>query len=143
MTIKTMKANNLTKDIRSTIIYLWIYRYRSLLQLVLFDIKSITDREEHNCSRLEEECYRPSADVLEELFIPEKNSLFKNQLKESVIEDHDFFELARKCIVRVYESIELWTKEFGPEGYFRYIENFMGSEPLTTKSFVVESKYMK
>lgn len=55
----------------------------------------------------------------------------------------DFFELARKCIVRVYESIELWTKEFGTEGYFRYIENFMGSEPLTTKSFVVESKYMK
>ncbi|WP_051534212.1 hypothetical protein [Desulfitibacter alkalitolerans] len=37
-----------------------------------------------------------------------------------------YFETPVKCLLRIEKSIELWTKEFGVNGYFKFIEEQMG-----------------
>lgn len=37
-----------------------------------------------------------------------------------------FFETPVKCLLRIEKSIELWTGEFGADGYFNFIEDQMG-----------------
>lgn len=37
-----------------------------------------------------------------------------------------FFETPVKCLLRIEKSIELWTGEFGANGYFKFIEDQMG-----------------
>lgn len=116
---------------------------KEILQLILFDIKSITDQDEYDCTRWEEECYRPCVDVIEQLFLPEKNPLLKSLLKEPYTENDDFFEFARKNIIRIHESVEQWTKDFGSDGYFNFIGNYIDSEIQTTNKLLIESKYLK
>lgn len=37
-----------------------------------------------------------------------------------------YFETPVKCLLRIEKSIELWTKELGVNGYFKFIEEQMG-----------------
>jgi small nuclear ribonucleoprotein (snRNP)-like protein len=37
-----------------------------------------------------------------------------------------YFETPIKCLIRIEDSIKLWTKERGSKGYFTFIENHMG-----------------
>jgi len=39
---------------------------------------------------------------------------------------HKYFNNPVKCLLRIEKSIELWTKEFGVNGYFSFLENTMG-----------------
>ena len=114
-----------------------------LLTVVLFDIKSITDHQEYNCTKWMERCYRPCADTVEELFIPEKNPALKKALKEDVIENDAFFEFARKNVIRIHESITQWTKDFGPEGYFNFIRGYIGTEIQSSRKYLIEDHYLK
>lgn len=116
---------------------------KEILQLVLFDIKSMTDQEEYDCSKWEEECYRECADVIEQLFFAAKNSELKEMLKTPFAEEDDYFELARKILIRIHESVEQWTKDFGGYGYFNFIGEYMGSEIVSAEKFLVESRYLK
>lgn len=38
----------------------------------------------------------------------------------------NFFETPVKCLLRIEKSIELWTKELGVNGYFKFIEDQIG-----------------
>lgn len=116
---------------------------KEILQVVLFDIKSITEHQEYDCTKWMEECYRSCADTIEELFMPEKNSSLKKDLKEDVIENDDFFEFARKNIIRIYESVTQWTKDFGQKGYFNFISGYIGTEIQSSKKYLVEDNFLK
>ncbi|MFT8321784.1 MAG: hypothetical protein ABF649_12830 [Bacillus sp. (in: firmicutes)] len=54
------------------------------------------------------------------------------EIHEVVMEDGNFFdakkyfEIPIKCLLRIEKSIIQWTKQFGPNGYFIFIENHMG-----------------
>lgn len=115
---------------------------KEILQIVLFDIKSVIDHQEYDCSKYMEECYRSCADTIEELFMPEKNSELKKALKEDVIEDDDFYEFARKVLIRIHESVTQWTKDFGSDGYFNFISGFIGTEITSTRKYLVEEEYL-
>lgn len=115
---------------------------KEILQVVLFDIKSIIDHQEYDCTKWMEECYRFCADTIEELFIPEKNPDLKGSLREDVVENDDFFELARKSIIKIYESITLWTKDFGSEGYFNFISDYIKPEFQLSNQYIVEDKFL-
>lgn len=115
---------------------------KEILQVVLFDVKSITDHQEYDCTKWMEECYRSCADNIEELFVPEKNPDLKENLKEGVIENDDFFEFARKNVIRIYESITQWTEDFGLEGYFNFIRRYMETEIRSSKKYLVENKFL-
>lgn len=115
---------------------------KEILQLVLFDIKSITDQQEYDCSKWTEDCYRSCADSIEELFLPEKNPAIKRHLKENVEETDEYFEFARKNIIRIYESVEQWTKNFGAEGYFNFISEYIGTEIHSSKKYLIEDQFL-
>ena len=115
---------------------------QEILQLVLFDIKSITDGADYVCTKWEEECYRTCADIIEADFIPDKNPDLQKHLKEDVCLDDDFFELPRKSLIRIHESVGKWTKELGPDGYFNFISRFMGGEIQTSKNFLIEDRFL-
>ena len=38
----------------------------------------------------------------------------------------EYFTIPIKCLLRIEKSIKLWTNEYGPNGYFIFIENHMG-----------------
>lgn len=116
---------------------------KEILQMVLCDIKSISTQQEYDCSKWEEECYRSCADTIEALFLPEKNPDLQAHLKENIVLDDDYFEFPRKNIVRIHESVEQWTNDSGPYGYFNFISRFMKSEIKTSKQFLVEDRFLK
>lgn len=115
---------------------------KEILQLVLFDIKSITDQQEYDCTKWTEECYRICADTIEELFLPERNPDLRESLKKNVPENGEYFEFARKNIIRIHESVEQWTKGFGAKGYFNFISGFIGTEIQTSKKYLVEDRFL-
>ena len=39
----------------------------------------------------------------------------------------DYFTSPIQCLLRVEESVQLWTKRDGADGYFNFIEEFMGN----------------
>lgn len=116
---------------------------KEILKLSLFDIKSITEHKEYDCFKFEEDCYRECADLIGQFYLPEKNAELKDALRQPFVADDDFFEFARKNIIRIHESVEQWTKDFGPVGYFNFIGNFLASEIKSTKKFLVEDRYLK
>lgn len=116
---------------------------KEILQLVLCDIKSISGQQEYDCSKWIEDGYRSCADVIEALFLPEKNPDLRVQLRENTVLDDDYFEFPRKNIIRIHESVDQWTKEFGAYGYFNFISSYIGNEIQTSKQFLVEDRFLK
>lgn len=113
---------------------------QEILQLVLFDIKSAIGPEEYDCSKWIETYYLPCADAIEQLFLPEKNPNLKKSLRDDALENDRFFELARKVIVRIHESIGLWTKEHGPDGYFNFISGFI-IKGVSVDQYLIDDEY--
>lgn len=54
------------------------------------------------------------------------------EIQEIVMKEDDtfdtrkYFEIPIKCLIKIEDSIKLWTKERGSQGYFTFIENHMG-----------------
>ena len=44
----------------------------------------------------------------------------------SPVDLRDYFTSPIQCLLRIEESVQLWTKENGADGYFNFIEEFMG-----------------
>ncbi|MDO4521255.1 MAG: hypothetical protein Q4B44_06400 [Erysipelotrichaceae bacterium] len=40
---------------------------------------------------------------------------------------HDMYIVPSRCLMRIAESIDMWTKNMGPDGYFNFMEGNMGS----------------
>ena len=40
---------------------------------------------------------------------------------------YEYFTTPIKCLLRIEKSIELWTKEFGSNGYFTFLEKTLGN----------------
>jgi len=116
---------------------------QEILQIVLFDIKSFLEKETYDCLKWYENCYCDCVEQIEALFFPEKNPTLKKYLENPENLDSSYFELPQKCIVRVYASIENWTKESGEYGYFNYISNFIMDNKSRKQSFLVESRFLK
>lgn len=116
---------------------------KEILQLVLYDILAVTDHTEYDCTQFEEACYRACADRIESLFMPEKSPELQKALNTPIILDDDYFELSRKTIVRIHESVTQWTNDFGAYGYFNFIAPYINSEILTSKKYLVEDRFLK
>ena len=41
---------------------------------------------------------------------------------------HNFYQEPVICILRIKESIDTWEKNLGANGYFEFIEKFMGNK---------------
>lgn len=114
-----------------------------IIQVILLDIKSSLNGEEYDYSKWEEPCYRSCADEIEMFFMPDKNPHLQKLLKGWVVPDEKFYELAQKCLIRIHESIEFWTKKGGDNGYFNFIGEFIGTEILADRILLVEEEYLR
>jgi hypothetical protein len=55
--------------------------------------------------------------------MPYLEGKYDMQSREGLIE---YFEAPVKCLLRIQKSIEFWTKEYGGNGYFNYLEGQIG-----------------
>lgn len=114
-----------------------------IIQVVLLDIESLLDGEEYDYSKWEEPCYRSCADEIEMFFMPDKNVHLQKDLKKGVVLDNKFYELAHKCLIRIHESVEFWTRKGGDNGYFNFIGEYIGTEILNERIPLVENEYFR
>lgn len=75
------------------------------------------------------------ADGLEEICNPFINQEIEKILKPYVnIHDDRNYEYIFKnvliCLTRILDSISFWDKEFGKDGYFRYIQQFINADQI-------------
>lgn len=120
-----------------------------IMKVVLWDIKSYMEHTEYDYSKWMEDLYREYADEIETLFLPDKNKRLENILRispdsMSSEERKEYLKLPAKCIIRVLESIEMWTKERGADGYYNFIEEFFGQmKYIDENPVLIKSDYLK
>jgi hypothetical protein len=70
------------------------------------------------------------------------------EIKKNIMKDRnafnatEYFELPIKCLLRIEKSIQLWTGDFGENGYFQFLEKTLGDNIKSDNkmNFVVEIK---
>ena len=55
-----------------------------------------------------------------------QNTAKKETDMNSADERREYFKIPIMCMLRIEKSIELWSKEYGPDGYIYFLEDQMG-----------------
>lgn len=110
-------------------------RLREAIALVLFDIK-----ERYTGETIDTEKFRNSDNeklekALLMAFDPYTNEEIKEILKQQNMKDEftpemlkDYYKVPVMCLCRLKTSIDTWEKRSGADGYFDFIEGYMGSQ---------------
>lgn len=118
---------------------------QEIIKIILLNINAIILKDTWNSFDFEKENYSICVDEIEKLFLPNKNSALMKRFNKSYDLDEPYFELIRKLLIRIYESIEKWTKELGDNAYFDFIKNFIPNqinEKNLINEYIVENKYL-
>lgn len=109
-------------------------RLREAIALVLFDIKEKCTGEEINTKKFRNEDNEKLEHALLMAFDPYTNKeirkLFKQQNKtDEFTQDmlKNYYKIPVMCLLKIKDSIDTWEKQSGANGYFNFIENYMGS----------------
>lgn len=110
-------------------------RLREAIALVLFDIKGRCTGEAVDTERFRNEDNEKLEEALLMAFDPYTNAeimeLFKQQGENDELTQNmlkDYYKFPVMCLLRIKNSIDTWEKRFGSNGYFDFIENYMGSQ---------------
>jgi hypothetical protein len=110
-------------------------RLREAIALVLFDIKERCTGEKADTGKFRNEDNEKLEKALLMAFDPYTNAevmeLLKQQEKtEELLREmlKNYYKLPVMCLLRVKDSIDTWEKRFGANGYFEFIESYMGSQ---------------
>jgi len=55
-----------------------------------------------------------------------KEHLQEGEFTQEMLKDH--YKLSVTCLLRIKDSIDLWEKRSGSNGYFQFIEEYMGDK---------------
>ena len=105
-------------------------RMREAVGLVLFDIKSRYTEEAYDVEAFRNEDNRKLEEALLMAFDPFTNEEIK-RIPGMQLEPKDLHKYYRKpimCLLRIKDSIDTWEKRAGANGYFQFIEKYMGSQ---------------
>lgn len=110
-------------------------RLKEATALVLFDIKERCTGEKYDLSSFRNEDNQRLEQALLMAFDPFTNEEVMASLKSTASIDlentddlHNFYQEPVICILRIKESIDTWEKNLGANGYFEFIEKFMGNK---------------
>lgn len=110
-------------------------RLREAIALVLFDIKEKYTGEVIDTEKFRDEDNQRLEKALLMAFDPYTNEevmeIFKQQNKtDEITKDmlKNYYKLPIMCLLRIKDSIDTWEKRAGSNGYFDFIENYMGSQ---------------
>ena len=109
-------------------------RLREAIALVLFDIKSRYTGEEQTLEEFRSEDNGKLEQALLMAFDPFTNeevyAVFKEEMKMDLENPQvlrDYYAEPIICLLRIKKSIDSWEKKMGANGYFDFIENYMGN----------------
>lgn len=110
-------------------------RLREAIALVLFDIKERCSGKKEDTEKFRNEDNEKLERALLMAFDPYTNaevmSLLKQQYqKEEITQEmlKSYYKLPVMCLLKIKESIDTWEKRSGADGYFDFIESYMGSQ---------------
>lgn len=110
-------------------------RLREAIALVLFDIKEKYTGEVEDTEKFRNEDNEKLEKALLMAFDPYTNVEVMELLKQQTKTDEftkemlkNYYKLPVMCLLRIKESIDTWEKRSGSDGYFDFIESYMGSQ---------------
>ena len=110
-------------------------RMREAIALVLFDIKEKYMDEKIDTGKFRNEDNERLEKALLMAFDPYTNAEVMDVLEQQGIIDGDskdglkeYYTIPVMCLLRIKDSIDTWEKRSGSNGYFDFIEGFMGSQ---------------
>ncbi|HAX51539.1 MAG TPA: hypothetical protein DEG06_08975 [Lachnospiraceae bacterium] len=110
-------------------------RLKEALALTLFDIKERYTGEKINTDSFRDNNNERLEQALLMAFDPFTNEEVKEVIAKQTTIDlsdttqlHDYYAEPIRCLLRIKESVDTWEKQMGSNGYFDFIEQFMGEE---------------
>ena len=110
-------------------------RLREAIALALFDIKGNYSREKYDTDNFRNKENGRLEKALLMAFDPYTNNeimeLLKEQLQMDMLSQEqvkEYYKFPVMCLLRIKESIDTWEKRSGSDGYFDFIEGYMGKE---------------
>ena len=110
-------------------------RLREAIALVLFDIKERCKGEEADTGKFRNEDNEKLEKALLMAFDPYTNvevmEILKQQENTEELSQEmlkSYYKLPVICLLRIKDSIDTWEKRSGADGYFDFIESYMGSQ---------------
>ena len=110
-------------------------RLREAIALVLFDIKEKCTGEKADTREFRNENNEKLEKALLMAFDPYTNvevmEILKQQENTEELSQEmlkSYYKLPVMCLLRIKDSIDTWEKRSGADGYFDFIESYMGSQ---------------
>ena len=105
-------------------------RLREAIGLVLFDIKSRYTEETYDVEAFRNKDNRKLEEALLMAFDPFTNEEIKGILGMQLepAELRKYYREPIMCLLRIKDSIDTWEKRAGANGYFEFIEGYMGAQ---------------
>ncbi len=110
-------------------------RLREAITLVLFDIKEKYTGEKYDTDNFRNEDNERLEKAMLMAFDPCTNDeileLLKQQLQINELTQEmlkNYYKIPVMCLLRIKDSIDTWEKQAGANGYFNFIESYMGSQ---------------
>lgn len=110
-------------------------RLREAIALVLFDIKEKYTGETINTDKFRTEDNKRLEKAMLMAFDPYTNSEIMELLKQQLQTDEltqemlkNYYKRPVMCLLRIKDSVDTWEKHSGANGYFDFIESYMGSQ---------------
>ena len=110
-------------------------RLREAIALALFDIKGRCRGETADTGKFRNEDNEKLEKALLMAFDPYTNmevmELLKQQTQTGEITLEmlkSYYKIPVMCLLRIKDSIDIWEKQAGADGYFDFIESYMGSK---------------
>ena len=103
--------------------------------MALFDIKGNYSREKYDTDNFRNKENERLEKALLMAFDPYTNNeimeLLKEQFQMDILSQEqvkEYYKFPVMCLLRIKESIDTWEKRSGSDGYFDFIEGYMGKE---------------
>lgn len=110
-------------------------RLKEAIALVLFDIKEKYTGEKQDTANFRNEDNERLEKALLMAFDPYVNDDIRKILKQQLQTEEltqemlkNYYKLPVMCLLRISVSVDTWEKQSGANGYFNFIESYMGSQ---------------
>lgn len=112
-------------------------RLKEAIALVLFDLK---ERYNLNGEKFNTDNFRNEDNqILEKALLMAFDPFTNEELKDAVEAQYsidwtdrnqlyNYYQEPIKCLLKIHDSVNLWIKQRGADGYFIFIEEFMGAK---------------
>lgn len=103
-------------------------RLREAIALALYDIKSRCDGAEYNTGAFRDEDNSRLEKALLMAFDPFTNEEIQEIIGQAAEPEQlqEYYKEPVMCLLRIKESIDIWEKQAGSNGYFNFLEGYMG-----------------